>query len=82
MRTTLTIDDDIAATLERMRRAEDKSLKELINQALRRGLKDLGAPAKPRGPSPTHPVSLGRCLIGDIVSISEALAIAEGEDFK
>jgi hypothetical protein len=82
MRTTLTIDEDIAAVLERMRRAEDKSLKELVNQALRRGLKDLAAPAKPREQSRTHPISLGRCLIGDVVSISEALAIAEGEDFK
>jgi hypothetical protein len=82
MRTTLTIDDDVAAILERLRRAEDKSLKELVNQALRRGLKDLAAPAKPHGQSRTHPISLGRCLIGDVVSVSEALAIAEGEDFK
>jgi hypothetical protein len=82
MRTTLTIDDDVAATLERMRRAEDKSLKELVNQALRRGLRELTAPAKPREHSRTQPVSLGRCLIGDVVSVSEALAIAEGEDFK
>jgi hypothetical protein len=82
MRTTLTIDADVAAELERLRRAEDRSLKELINQALRRGLMDLSAPAKPREPFRTRPVSLGRCLIGDIVSISEAIALAEGEDHK
>ena len=62
--------------------AEDRSLKELINQALRRGLMDLSAPAKPREPFRTRPVSLGRCLICDIVSISEAIALAEGEDHK
>lgn len=82
MRTTLTIDDDVAAALERLRRAEDKSLKELVNQALRRGLEQLNAPAKPRKPFRTRSVSLGRCLIGDIVSVSEAIALGEGEDHK
>ena len=82
MRTTLTIEPDIAATIERLRRSQEKSLKELINVALRRGLKDLAEPAKPREHSRTHPISLGRCLIGDVVSVSEALAIGEGEDFK
>jgi hypothetical protein len=82
MRTTLTIDDDLAAILERRRREEDKSLKELVNDALRRGLTARTAAEKPRKPFRTHPVSLGRCLIGEVVSVSEALAIAEGEDFK
>ena len=82
MRTTLTIDDDIAAILERRRRAEDKSLKELINEALRRGLSEQIPPGKSRKSSRTHPISLGRCLIGEVVSVSEALAVAEGEDFK
>jgi hypothetical protein len=31
MRTTLTIDDDIAAVLERLRKSRDASLKQLIN---------------------------------------------------
>jgi hypothetical protein len=82
MRTTLTIDDDVAAALERLRRSEDKSLKELINQALRRGLAPPSAPPKKQKPLRTRSVSLGRCLIGDVVSISEALAIGEGEDHK
>lgn len=82
MRTTLTIDDDLAAILERRRRSEDKSLKELVNEALRRGLTERTPPAKLLRASRTHPMSLGRCLIGEIVSVSEALAIAEGEDHK
>jgi hypothetical protein len=82
MRTTLTIDDDVAAILERRRRTEDKSLKQLVNEALRRGLTEKLPPGKLRKPSRTRPVSLGRCLIGEIVSVSEALAIAEGEDHK
>jgi hypothetical protein len=82
MRTTLTIDDDIAAALERLRRAEDKSLKELVNETLRRGLERPNVPARKPKRSWTRPVSLGRCLIGDIVSVSEAIALGEGEDHK
>ena len=82
MRTTLTIDDDVAAALERLRKSEDKSLKELINQALRRGLEELNAPAKPRKPFRTRSVPLGPSLIGSLDDISEVIAIAEGEDHK
>ena len=82
MRTTLTIDDDVAAALERLRREEDKSLKEVVNQTLRRGLERHDAPPKRRKLSYTRPVSLGRCLIGDVVSISEAIALGEGENHK
>jgi len=78
MRTTLTIDDDIAAILERRRRVEDKSLKELINEALRRGLAE--KPKAPREPFRTQTASIGRILIGNLDDISEVLAVAEGED--
>jgi hypothetical protein len=37
MRTTLTLDDDVAVALERLRRAGDASLKDIVNDALRRG---------------------------------------------
>ena len=81
MRTTLTIDDDVAAALQRLRRAEDKSLKELVNQALRRGLEPRDEPKK-RKQVYTHPVPLGPSLIGSLDDISEVIAIAEGEDHK
>lgn len=38
MRTTLTIDDDLAGILKRKAREMDKSFKELVNTALRKGL--------------------------------------------
>ena len=41
MKTTLTFDDDVAAALERVRRTRNASLKDVVNDALRRGLKDL-----------------------------------------
>ncbi len=78
----MTLDDDVAAALERLRRFEDKSLKDVVNQALRLGIEQLKAPPKPRQPFRTRPVSLGPCLIGDVVSVSEAIALGEGEDHK
>jgi len=41
MRTTLTLDDDVAAALERLRRTRNASLKDLVNEALRRGLDNI-----------------------------------------
>jgi hypothetical protein len=82
MRTTLTIDDDIAAVLERLRRARDASLKDLVNEALRRGLKDMNGRPKRREHFRTQSVALGRIRIAGIDNINEALAIAEGEAHK
>ena len=82
MRTTLTIDDDIATVLERLRRARDASLKDLVNEALRRGLKEMNSRPKRREPLRTKSVALGRIRIAGIDNIGEALAIAEGEAHK
>lgn len=81
MRTTLTIDDDVAASLERLRKARRGSLKDLVNEALRRGIKDMTARPKPREPFRTRAVDVGEVLI-PVDNVSEALAVAEGESFK
>jgi hypothetical protein len=83
MRTTLSIDDDVAAVLERLRRARDASLKEIINEALRRGLQEMsGRPKRRRERFRTKSVALGRLRIGSIDNVADALAIAEGENFR
>ena len=82
MRTTLTLDEDIAVTIERLRRKERLSLKEIVNRALRFGLRHFETEGEPKAPFRTAEVSLGRCRLGDLISVSEALAIAEGDDFK
>jgi len=82
MRTTLTLDDDVAAALERQRRARDASLKDIVNDALRRGLSDLAKGPKKRERFHTQSVELGRLRLASIDNISESLAIAEGEAFK
>ena len=77
MRTTITIDDDVAAGLERLRRARNGTFKDLVNEALRRGIKEMTA----REPFCTRVVDVGAVLI-PVENISEALAIAEGDAFK
>ncbi|MGQ0569931.1 MAG: ribbon-helix-helix protein, CopG family, partial [Armatimonadota bacterium] len=44
MRTTLSLETDVAALLERIRRERKLSLKALVNEALRQGLKQLTEP--------------------------------------
>ncbi len=46
MRTTLTIEDDVARELESRMRREGKGLKEVVNDLLRRGLAAGDAPAR------------------------------------
>jgi hypothetical protein len=82
MRTTLSLDDDVAATLERMRRSRRVTLKRLVNEALRRGLDDMSRRRRPRVAIHTRAVALGRVRIPGIDNIGEALAIAEGESFR
>ena len=82
MRTTLTIDDDVAVQLQRLRRSQNRGLKQLVNEALRRGLKQMSEQDKLQGNYQTRSVDLGRCLIGGIDDTAEVLAIAEGEDFR
>lgn len=81
MRTTLSIDDDVAAMLEKVRRDRETSLKHVINEALRRGLLEMNARRKPRKPYRTPSVDLGTPLM-NIDNIAEVLAVVEGETFK
>ena len=82
MRTTLTLDDDVAAALERLRKNSDSGLKELVNDALRRGLKDMTARSKRIHTFRTKSVRLGQVRLASIDNIGEALALAEAESFK
>ena len=48
MRTTLTLDDDVAAALKQQAKLHDQSFKQVVNDALRRGLTS----PEPRGRRP------------------------------
>ena len=82
MRTTLTIDDDVAVQLERLRRDRELGLKELINEALRRGLRDMSGRSKKREPFRTQPIDGVTLLLDNVDNVAEVLAYAEGEGFK
>jgi hypothetical protein len=81
MRTTLTLDDDVAVQLQRLQRSRETSFKELVNEALRLGLREMNAPPRKRKPFRTEVFKMGKPLI-DINNVAEAIAYAEGEDFK
>ncbi|HEY2281984.1 MAG TPA: hypothetical protein VGH60_00350 [Solirubrobacteraceae bacterium] len=77
MRTTLTLDDDVAAAIEHRRQELDHSLKQEVNDLLRTGLAHV---TQERGKTPrfkVEPVDVGELLI-PIDNIGEALEIAEG----
>jgi hypothetical protein len=80
MRTTLSLDDDVAASLERLRERKHLSHKQLVNEALRLGLARLEQPDESRRQrSYTSPVSLGRPRLPDVDDVSETLALVEGD---
>ncbi|MYD98334.1 MAG: DUF2191 domain-containing protein [Gammaproteobacteria bacterium] len=82
MRTTLTLDPDVAAMARRMQRTCGGSFKAVINDALRRGLRSMAAPTGRVDAYSTPTVDLGRCLVGSLDDVAEALAFAEGERFR
>ena len=65
MRTTLTVDDDNVARLERLRRKKKASFKDVVNDALRQGLNALEATPRKSRPFKTRVVDLGPPLFAD-----------------
>ena len=82
MRTTLTIEDDVAVRLERELKTRKTSFKALINDVLRRGLDEMDRPAEPRTPYVLCTVDLVERLVPNLDSVAEALAHGEGEAFR
>ncbi len=82
MRTTLTIDDDVAAELQRLQRLRNAKFKALVNEALRRGLPELAAAPKKRKPFRTKTFDCGRLLIDSIDNVWEVLDQIEGEKLR
>jgi hypothetical protein len=82
MRTTLTIEQDVAMQLERLRRSRDVSLKQLINEALRRGLREMTARPKQRKPFCTGTFDPGPPRLDSIDNVADVLAVIEGDAYK
>lgn len=75
MRTTISLDDDIAAAVQQLRRQTGIGLSEAVNQLVRRGL--MGTESRGGRPfrQPCAPIGLRL----DVSNIAEALEILESE---
>lgn len=72
MRTTLTLDDDVAKQLESQLADKKRTMKDVINQALRIGLRSLEKSADPQEKFETEPASLAP-RIDNVDNIAELL---------
>lgn len=78
-RTTLTLDDDVFALLERRRRARGTTFKQEVNDLLRAGIRREEEPAVERERFQTPALSLGRARIESFDDVAAVLEWAEGE---
>ncbi len=77
MRTTVTLDQDVAAAVQLMRRNEDISLSEAVNRVARAGLASMAETPAFR----QRTVGMGPFLV-DVSSVADALEILEGPEHK
>jgi hypothetical protein len=78
MRTTLTLDDDVAARLVSAARKSGRSFKSVVNETLRVGLER--APGTPAKAFRVRPRSLGLRDGLDYANVNELLDRAEGDN--
>jgi hypothetical protein len=78
---TLTLEEDVAVQIERLRRARDASLKDIVNDALRLGLREMLDVPRKRKQIRTQAFHMGEPLI-NIDNVAEALAYLESDGFK
>jgi metal-responsive CopG/Arc/MetJ family transcriptional regulator len=72
MRTTVTLDDDVAAAVERLRHDRSIGLSEAINELIRAGL----TVKRPRRPFQQRTEHIGFKV--DVTNVAEALELLEG----
>ena len=78
----MSLDDDVAALLNRVRKVRKADFKTVVNEALRTGLAEMVATKPQQKPYRTPGRNAGAFLVGDIDDVSEALVRAEGEAFR
>jgi hypothetical protein len=78
MRTTLTLDDDVAAKLRALEKSERRPFRAIVNEALRAGLRALKQ--RPAGGTPhrTAGFDLGTSLVGSLDNVEDVLERVEG----
>ncbi|HLF56446.1 MAG TPA: ribbon-helix-helix protein, CopG family [Thermoanaerobaculia bacterium] len=81
MRTTVTLDDDVSAQLEREMRATGKSFKQALNDAVRQGLAQRTKAAAIE-PFVVRARELGRIPGLDYSNVGDLLEVAEGPEHR
>lgn len=79
MRTTLTLDDDVAARLKAAVKRENRPFRSVVNDALRAGLAVAAKPRTGRKLHRTTGFDLGTSLVGSLDNIEDILLRVEGE---
>lgn len=82
MRTTLTLEKDVAARLGQVARKRRQPMKAIVNEALRAGLSSLERTPGTRSAFRTTGFDLGPSLVGSLDNVAEVLARVEGERHK
>jgi len=76
MRTTIELDDDTAAEVQRLRRAEQRGVSEAVNDLIRRGM------LRDDSPSAFSPTTWPLGIRIDVSNISDALDLLEGPESR
>ncbi|MEX2270339.1 MAG: hypothetical protein WD690_02630 [Vicinamibacterales bacterium] len=79
MRTTITVDDDVAVRLERVMEKRRQTWKAVVNEALRTGVEALEKGRPVAQPYRIRPVKMGASVVGSLDNIEEVLSRVEGE---
>lgn len=84
MRTTVTLDDDLAVMLENVRVSAGMSFKEALNEVVRLGINAKRGVAQTTEAElkQTTTFHLGKPTVSNMDNIAEVLAIAESDDYK
>ncbi len=80
MRTTITLEKDVAVRLERLKKT--RPFKEVVNDALRAGLDELERKATKKAPRYSLMPVKGEPLRTDLDNVAELIAEVEGDAYK
>lgn len=82
MRTTITLDDDVAAMIQKLQTREGKSFKQMVNDLLRKGLLSEKKGGESKQLYATPELSAGECRFPDLDNVAEVLSVAENEGYR
>ena len=82
MRTTLTLDDDLAVALRARAKGTGRAFRHVVNETIREGLARLERGPEDRPPYRMTTSDPGPPALLGVHSVHEMLAHAEGEDYR